>query len=53
MTVGQIMVICGSCLVVAAALLGVFGSILLHKKEKRRFFLKLNMNTAEKAGKEP
>lgn len=52
MTVGQIMVICGSCLVVAAALLGVFGSILLHKR-KRRFFLKLNMNTAEKAGKEP
>ena len=34
MTVGQIMVICGSCLVVAAALLGVFGSILLHKRKK-------------------
>ena len=33
MTVGQIMVICGSCLVVAAALLGVFGSILLHKRK--------------------
>ncbi len=34
MTVGQIMVICGSCLVAAAALLGVFGSILLHKRKK-------------------
>ena len=51
MTVGQIMVICGSCLVVAAALLGVFA--FFYTKGKRRFFLKLNMNTAEKAGKEP
>ena len=34
MTVGQIMVICGSCLVVAAALLGVFGSIVLHTRKK-------------------
>ena len=34
MTVGQIMVICGSCLGVAAALLGVFGSILLHNRKK-------------------
>ena len=34
MTVGQIMVMCGICLIVAAVLLGVFGSILLHKKKK-------------------
>ena len=34
MTVGQIMVMCGICLVVAAVLLGVIGSILLHKKKK-------------------
>ena len=41
MTVGQIMVICGSCLVVAAALLGVFGSILLHKKRKKAVLLEI------------
>lgn len=34
MTVGQIMVICGICLVLAAVLLAVAGNILLHKKKK-------------------
>jgi len=35
MTVGQIMVVCGICLVLAAVLLAVIGSVLLHKKKKK------------------
>lgn len=50
MTVGQIMVVCGICLVLVAVLLAVVGSVLLHKK-KKWCFLKSNTNTAEKAGK--
>lgn len=34
MTVGQIMVVCGICLVLVAVLLAVVGSVLLHKKKK-------------------
>ena len=34
MTVGQIMVVCGICLVLVAVLLAVVGSVLLHKNEK-------------------
>ena len=33
MTVGQIMVVCGICLVLVAVLLAVVGSVLLHKKK--------------------
>ena len=34
MTVGQIMVVCGICLVLVAVLLAVVVSVLLHKKKK-------------------
>ena len=34
MTVGQIMVVCGICLVLVAVLLAVVGSVLLLKKKK-------------------
>lgn len=34
MTVGQIMVICGIGLALAAVLLAVVGSVMLHKKKK-------------------
>ena len=34
MTVGQIMVVCGICLVLVAVLLAVVGGVLLHKKKK-------------------
>lgn len=34
MTVGQIMVVCGICLVLVAVLLAVVGSVLLHEKKK-------------------
>ena len=34
MTVGQIMVVCGICLVLVAVLLAVVGRVLLHKKKK-------------------
>lgn len=34
MTVGQIMVVCGICLVLVAVLLAVVRSVLLHKKKK-------------------
>ena len=34
MTVGQIMVVCGICLVLVAVLLAVVWSVLLHKKKK-------------------
>lgn len=40
MTVGQIMVVCGICLVLVAVLLAVVGSVLLHKK-KKIIFLRL------------
>ena len=33
MTVGQIMVVCGICLVLVAVLLAVVGSVLLRKKK--------------------
>lgn len=34
MTVGQIMVVCGICLVLVAVLLSVLGEVLLHKRKK-------------------
>ena len=41
MTVGQIMVVCGICLVLVAVLLAVVGSVLLHKKEEKVVLLEI------------